>query len=221
VKICVIIPVYNEAVSISGLIDKIKQQCLEIVVIDDGSKDNTYNIVRNKEIPVIKNSVNMGKGTSLVKGFEYAINNGFDAVITMDGDGQHDPADIPYFIRLATYSDNAVFIGNRMGKPKNMPRLRFFTNKFMSWVISSMIKQHIPDTQCGFRLVKKDALQKIQLETAKFEAESEFLIKLARQGFKIESIPINTIYTGNNKSKINPFTDTIRFIKFISKEVRF
>jgi hypothetical protein len=136
----------------------------------------------------------------------------------MDADGQHLASDIPYFLRLAGSSDGGIFIGNRMNKPRTMPSVRLLTNKVMSWLISKVARQRIPDTQCGFRLIKKEVLEKVKLNTAKFETESELLVKAARAGFKIESVPIKAIYAGE-KSQINPFVDTLRFIRFMFKEV--
>ncbi|MBM3246103.1 MAG: glycosyltransferase family 2 protein [Candidatus Omnitrophica bacterium] len=217
-KTCVIIPTYNEARAIGDLVRQIRSHDLEVVVIDDGSQDNTHQIARDNGATVIKNERNQGKGASLIKGFDYALNRDFDAVITMDGDGQHEVSDIAYFIRLATYSNSGIFIGNRMSKPKSMPYNRLITNKLMSWLISKISRQRIPDTQCGFRLIKKEALEKIKLKTTKYQTESEILIKSSNLGFKIESVPIKTIYMGE-KSQINPFIDTLRFIKFITKEL--
>lgn len=217
-KTCVVIPTYNEAERISRIIEEIKKQDLAVLVVDDGSSDNTSQLAENSGAIVLKHSSNQGKGASLLKGFDYGLKNDFDAVITMDGDGQHLPEDIPYFIRLAKYSESAIFIGNRMQKTKNMPRLRLLTNKFMSWVVSCLAGQRIPDTQCGFRLIKRDVLKKVRLLTLKYETESEILIKSSRLGFKIESIPIKTIYSGE-KSQINPFVDTMRFFRFIIKDL--
>ena len=217
-RTCIIIPTYNEAKEIAKLIGEVKGKNLDILVVDDGSSDNTAQIAKNHGATVIQNRINEGKGASLIKGFDYALSKGYDAVITMDGDGQHHPEDIPYFLRLAEYSDSGIFIGNRMQKVKTMPRVRLLTNQFMSWLISGIAKQKIPDTQCGFRLIKKEVLQKLRLRTSKYEIESEILLKTARLGFKIESIPIKVIYNGA-KSQINPFIDTIRFIRFIIKEI--
>jgi len=97
-----------------------------------------------------------------------------------------------------------------------MPTLRIITNKFMSWVISLISKQKIPDTQCGFRLIKAEVLKRVELKTSKFETESEILIKASRMGFKIKSLSIKSVY-GKEKSQINPFIDTFRFIKLISR----
>jgi glycosyltransferase involved in cell wall biosynthesis len=217
-RACVIIPTYNEAPGIGRLIKEIRKQNLDVLVVDDGSKDNTSEIAINNGAIVLRNEDNQGKGASLIKGFNYALSHEYDAVITMDGDGQHANSDIPYFIRLAKYSDSGIFIGNRMSKPKSMPSVRLMTNKFMSWLISKITKQKIPDTQCGFRLIKKDVLKRLNLVTSKYETESEILIKSSRLGYKIESVPIKTVYL-NERSHINPFIDTLRFIRFIIKDL--
>jgi glycosyltransferase involved in cell wall biosynthesis len=187
-------------------------------VVDDGSSDNTSGLAREAGAVVLRNQINQGKGASLIKGFNYALSHSYDAVITMDGDGQHLPEDIPYFIRLAEYSDSGLIIGNRMFKARGMPRLRLATNMLMSWVISGVARQNIPDTQCGFRLIKKEVIKKLELGTTKYETESEVLIKVSRLGFKIESVPIKTVYAGE-KSQINPFIDTLRFFRFILREL--
>jgi len=214
VKACVIIPTYNEARAIGDLDREIRNQNLEVIVIDDGSKDNSSQIARDCGATVLRNQRNEGKGASLIKGFNYALGKDFDAVITMDGDGQHQPQDIKDFISLAKNSDSVIFIGNRMLRTKSMPWLRLMTNKFMSWLISVITKQDIPDSQCGFRLIKKEALKRLNLTTSRYDTESEILIESSRLGFKIESVPVGTVYCGG-KSQIKPFSDTLRFIRFI------
>ena len=217
-KTCVVIPTYNEAKSIAGLVKEIQGLNLEVIIVDDGSQDDTSRIAQENGATVLKNQINQGKGASLIKGFSYVLSKDCDAVITMDGDGQHLPSDIPYFLRLAEYSDNGILIGNRMLKRKNMPFIRVLTNKIMSGLISKITRQNVPDTQCGFRLIKRPVLEKINLKTSKYETESEILIKASRLGFKIESVPIKTVYSGE-KSQINPFVDTLRFIKFLFREL--
>ena len=217
-KACVIIPTLNESKSIAELVSQVRSQGFDVLVVDDGSSDNTSSLARGAGAAVLRSQANQGKGASLIKGFNYALSLNYDAVITMDGDGQHLPEDIPYFIRLAEYSNSGLIIGNRMSKARGMPRLRLATNMFMSWVISQVSRQNIPDTQCGFRLIKKEVINKLKLGTAKYETESEILIKVSRLGFRIESVPIKTVYAGE-KSQINPFIDTLRFLKFISREL--
>jgi len=218
-KTCVIIPTYNEARTIGTLINNIRQQGIEeVVVVDDGSKDSTARIARDNNATVLKNSSNQGKGASLIKGFKYALDKGFMAVITIDGDGQHLPQDIPSFLKLGRNSSAGIIIGNRMSKPRGMPYLRIATNKFMSWLISSLVKQEIADSQCGFRLIRRELLERLNLNTTKYETESEIIIRAAQLGFKIESVPVNTVY-GEEKSQINSFLDTVRFIRFIFQEI--
>lgn len=216
-RTCVIIPTYNESRAIADLINQIAKLGLEVIIIDDGSTDDTLKIATACGAKILANQRNMGKGASLIKGYNFALAHGFDAVISMDGDGQHSPDDLLVFIQKARTSQSALIVGNRMGLTKGMPVLRVITNFLMSKFISLIVKQHIPDTQCGFRLIKKELLARIDLSTSKYETESEVLIKAAHLGFKIESIPVETIYAGG-KSKINPFVDTLRFLRFMVLE---
>jgi glycosyltransferase involved in cell wall biosynthesis len=216
-RICVIIPTYNESKTIIGLIKQVTSLGFEVIVIDDGSSDSTADLAQTSGVTVLRNLKNLGKGAALVKGYNFAVARGFDAVISMDGDGQHEPNDLMAFVQKAEFSDCGVVIGNRMTTIKQMPFLRILTNRFMSWLISLITGQYIADTQCGFRLVRSDVLKKIILSTTKYETESEILIRAARLGFKIESVPVKTIYSGQ-KSQINPFVDTLRFIRFIFSE---
>lgn len=218
-KPCVIIPSHNEAKTIGRLVKRIRQQHLDVVVIDDGSIDNTAQIAQDNGAIVLRNVYNQGKGASLIRGFHYVLGRDYGAVITMDGDGQHLAEDIVHFVQAAEHSSSGIFIGNRLGKAKGMPWIRILTNKFMSWLLSKVAGQKIPDSQCGFRLIKREVLKKLDLKSSKFEIESEVLIKASRLGYKIESVPVKTVY-GGERSKINPFSDTLRFIRFIIRELK-
>ncbi|MDD5596252.1 MAG: glycosyltransferase family 2 protein, partial [Candidatus Omnitrophica bacterium] len=143
-KTCVVIPTYNESKAIADIIRRIRQYELEVIIIDDGSSDNTASIARGAGATVLENQTNQGKGASLIKGFDYALNKGVDAIISMDGDGQHLPEDIPFFLRLANSSSKGLFVGNRMVKTKGMPWVRILTYNCMSWLISAVIGQQIP-----------------------------------------------------------------------------
>lgn len=211
----VVIPAYNEGKAIEGLLKELKSKGLSTLVVDDGSSDQTYDIAKHTADFVIKNKRNLGKGISLNKAISHLVSNtDFDCVITMDADGQHSPLDLDKFIEQAEKGESFV-VGSRMDNPEGMPKLRVITNKFMSWIISKICRQKIPDTQCGFRLIKRDVLEKVTIETRKFEIESEILIKAARLGIPIKSVPIKSIYFKNPQSKIHPFIDTLRFLRFI------
>ena len=215
-KTCVLIPSYNEAKTIGRLIKDLIALGLSPCIIDDGSTDDTGKIAASAGAIVLKNEKNKGKGASLREGFAYALKEGFDAVIIMDGDGQHEAGDIDSFLKKMNDSGADIVIGNRMMDTASMPLERKITNRLMSYVISKMCGKTIPDTQCGFKLIKRDVLEKIQLESSNFEIESEVLLKAARRGFRIESVPIKTVYEGE-VSKIKPIMDTIRFLALLVK----
>jgi glycosyltransferase involved in cell wall biosynthesis len=187
------------------------------LVIDDGSSDQTSRIAKEKGATVIRNDKTIGKGASLRKGFNFVIDKNYDGILTLDGDGQHDPEDILQFIEKVKESDAKIVVGNRMFKTRNMPFARWLTNKIMSSFISSICRQNIPDTQCGFRYINKEALKSLELSTSNFEIETEILIEAGRKGYKIYSVPIKTIYQ-DHKSRINPFLDTMRFFGFIFRK---
>ncbi len=211
-----LIPSYNEAKTIGHLVRELKKRGLDVLVVDDGSKDNTGRIAQEEGAVVITHNENMGKGLALREGFKVILNNGYDAVLTMDGDGQHNPEAIPHFLEHLAKTKSQLIVGNRMLKSKGMPLIRWLTNKFMSFVISSICGQKIPDSQCGYRLIKGEVLEKIKLSTSKYEIESEILIEASRFKFIVDSIPIMTIYKGE-ASQIDPIIDTLRFIRFIFK----
>lgn len=213
---CVIIPAYNEEMTIGPVVREIKAKGLDCVVIDDGSSDKTRQVAENEGAYVISHPKNYGKGASLTDGFRYSLNRNYDYVITMDGDGQHNPDEIDNFLKAAEKGDTQIVLGNRMCNPKDMPLIRRLTNRFMSLLISSIVHQKLPDSQCGFRLIKSEVLKVIVCTATKYEIESEVIIRAARAGFKIKSIPIRSIYKGE-KSQIRPVADTLRFIAFILK----
>ena len=213
-SVCVVIPAYNEADNIANLLKQLKKNIEHILVVDDGSADNTYEIVKDCGVHCIRHEQNKGKGVSLEDGYKYVCEKGFSYVITMDGDGQHSPEDIPKFLEVLQQTGADIIVGNRMQDTASMPWERYLTNKLTSWVISKMAGQKIYDTQCGFRLLATKIIDKITLTTQNYDSESEVLIKAGRSGYKIESVPVLTIY-GNRKSNIRPIRDTIRFFSLI------
>lgn len=216
-KACVLIPSYNVEQTIGGVVRKLKEIGLEVIVVDDGSTDDTERSASENGAIVMRHIKNLGKGASIKEGFDFMLRmTNFDTIIVMDGDGQHNPNDIQKFISRAQECGDDIIIGNRMVLTKNMPFVRLATNKFMSFLLSAMCKQRIPDTQCGFRLIKRKMLKKIKFESNKYDLESEMLIKASRMKFKIASVPIETIYR-NELSRIHPVKDTIRFVGLLVK----
>jgi len=129
---------------------------------------------------------------------------------------KHSLDDIQVLMKRMEETGADIIIGSRMDETSGMPFIRVCANRFMSGVLSMIVGQQVPDSQSGFRLIKRKVLEGVRLETSNYETESEFLIKAGRAGFRIESAPIKTIYQGQ-KSRINPIIDTIRFIRLLIK----
>ena len=217
-NISILIPVYNESKTIGSLVAALKTKGLSVVVIDDGSTDSSGMVAKEQGAYVITHLKKQGKGSSLQRGFAYILEKKYDGVVMMDGDGQHAVEDLDLFLTGARMHPDCLLVGNRMHHSKNMPRVRFFTNTIMSYLISFVCGQKIPDTQCGYRYLPYDILQNLQLKSCDFEIESEILTQSCRKGYKVISIPVKTIYQGE-ESYIHPFKDTIRFLNYFVKEI--
>ncbi len=211
---CVVIPAYNEERRIAAVVRRAKEQVPAVIVVDDGSRDGTAREAEAAGASVLRHESNRGKGAALETGFRYARGHGFDYVITMDGDGQHDPADLPKFVEAYVRTGIPVLVGNRMADAGQMPWIRRFTNRVMSWLLSRDMGQYVPDTQCGYRLLRCDVVPLVSAESTRYAAESEMLLHVADRGIRIDAVPVATIYR-DEKSKINPFRDTIRFIRML------
>ncbi len=211
---CVLIPAYNEGTRIAAVVRDVLAFCPNVVVVDDGSSDDTAAVAKAVGATVVVHEVNCGKGAALNTGFQHAREQGYTFVITMDGDGQHAADDIPGFIDVYEKHEVAVVIGNRMANADVMPLIRRLTNRFMSVLLSRKMGQFVPDTQNGFRLYQTDVIPEMRVGTQGFSAESEILLELAARKVKIGAVPIKVIY-GDETSKIHPFKDTIRFFRML------
>ncbi len=217
-KTAVLIPIYNESKTIKSVVQALKAKKLDVIVIDDGSKDDGGSLAASAGAVVLRNEPNQGKGYSLKRGFAYLLEKGFDGVVMMDGDAQHDVDDLPQFLELANKYPDSVISGNRMANAQGMPMVRYATNCFMSWMISLACRQKIEDTQCGYRYVGANVLRNLKLISGDFEIETEILMKASKRGYKVFNVPIKTIYR-DEVSHIHPVKDTIRFIRYFIKEL--
>jgi glycosyltransferase involved in cell wall biosynthesis len=212
-RLAVLIPVFNAEATIGDIIEGVKKFVKDIVVVNDGSRDRTQEILEKKDIVLLTHPENQGKGMALKTGFRYIIKQGFEAVLTLDGDGQHNIEEIPSFIKKAESSPEIdIIIGSRMKEAHLMPKIRLINNKFSSWLLSKLTHQKIEDSQSGFRLIRTHVLKNIALRTNNYETESELLIRAAWCGYQIVSIPIKTIYQGE-RSYFRPIVDSYRFLK--------
>lgn len=213
-----VIPAYNAAALIGGVLSDLRHviPLHRTIVIDDGSSDETYRVASATGVHVVQHPVNRGKGAALSTGFKRALAMGLGYVITLDADGQHNPAEIPRFARRIAETDADIVVGNRFEHLGKMPWLRRATNWLTSRVVSLLARTRIPDSQNGFRMFSARVIQAVPVEATRYEAESEILIKAGRRGFRIRSVPVETIY-GREVSAIHPLVDTVRFFRLVYK----
>jgi glycosyltransferase involved in cell wall biosynthesis len=208
-----IMPCHNGSAQIGKVIAEVRKILPNVIVVDDGSTDATADAAAKAGAQVFRHDKNRGKGAALITGFSEARKQGFLWALMMDADGQHSPQDIPVFFAAAEKSHAPFIIGDRMANPKSMPLLRRWTNATMSWLLSNYTRRVLPDTQCGFRLVKLNSFSENALETSRFEIDSEMLVLFSHNAQSIESVPVRVIY-GEERSNIDVFRDTIRWLKW-------
>ncbi len=212
-----LIPAFNEADRIADVIARARPHVSEVVVVDDGSTDDTGKKARTAGARVICHEQNKGKGGAIVTALDYLAKSPATYGVFLDADGQHDPAEIPKFVEAARLSADGIVVGCRMHDTREMPLVRSLTNRFTSWVTGRLAGQRIPDSQCGYRLVSRTVLPDLKLSTVRFETETEMLIQAGRAGHKIVNLPIRTIYEPGRVSRIHPWLDTVRFFKLVTR----
>jgi len=211
-RLCAVIPAYKEGPHIAPVIRGVRKHLPDVVVVDDGSQDDTADRAERAGARVIRHARNKGKGAALQTGFDYAVAHGYDAAIALDADGQHDPAELPRFFEALGIGEADIVLGSRMAKPEGMPWLRHWTNRTTSVILSRIAGQDILDSQSGYKAIRTEVLRHVRPTREGFDAESEFLIVASRLGYRIAHVPIRTIY-GDETSTINPAWDTWRFVK--------
>ncbi len=217
-KICAVIPAFNEGDTIEDIVAAVLPRVDGVWVIDDGSEDETAARASSAGARVILMGKNRGKGAALRRGFAEIAAEDCDRVIILDGDGQHDPAEIPRLLQAADETGADIVVGNRMRDAGKMPPLRRLTNRFMSGIISFLAGQNVPDSQCGFRLLKAGIAGRLGLKTGNYDTESEMLITAGKMGLRIASVPVSAIYSGQ-QSRIRPVRDTLRFFRLVFRHL--
>jgi glycosyltransferase involved in cell wall biosynthesis len=208
-----VIPCFNEGATIAQLVSAVRQYVPKVIVVDDGSTDDTAAAARLAGGTVICHAENRGKGAALKTGLAAALKDGCEWALTLDGDGQHRPQDVAAFLRSDASPGALLVVGNRMHSPQAIPWLRRQVNRWMSQRISVRAEQFLPDSQCGFRLVNLKAWARLRLETEHFEYESEMLLAFVRAGHRVEFVPIQVVAKGP-QSHIHPIRDTCRWLKW-------
>jgi len=213
-----VIPAYNAAHHLTAVIDRVARHVRRewIVVIDDGSADETRAVAVKAGAMVVSHPHNLGKGAAIRTGLAKAQELGPAFAILLDADGQHNPDEIPSFVERQRATGADMVVGNRLVRSGNMPWLRKATNHVTSAVVSLLALRRVPDSQNGYRLVRLAHFRKFPLTTSRYEIESEMIIRAGRAGGRIASVPVQTIY-GDERSFINPFVDTGRFLRMVAR----
>jgi glycosyltransferase involved in cell wall biosynthesis len=223
IKYDVLVPAYNAEKTISELLSQISSldhPPENVIVVDDGSQDRTVQICENHDVRVIRNIENRGKGYVLKIGYNAFLEVASkDYLLCLDADLQHPVSSIPDFLEVANEKKSKFVLGVRKDRLKSMPPHRVVSNLLTSYIISWFSAQEIKDSQCGFRLIHRDVLEKIELTENGYQLESEMLLKSAREGFHIDCVAIPTIYN-DEKSYIGHFSDTFRFTRLIFRELK-
>ena len=216
-KVLALIPAYNESAAIQDVVLRVRA-FLPVCVVDDGSGDDTAARAEAAGARVLRQVSNQGKGAALRAGFSLALQEHFDAVLTLDADGQHDPSEIPLF--LAAYDQHLgdLLIGRRAFN--EMPPVRRLANTLGTTLFSWAMRQPVYDNQSGYRLITRPLMESCLASREEgFEFEVEMIVSCVRQGLRLAWVPIRTIYSGE-KSHIQPLQHTLNFISLVLKTRR-
>lgn len=208
-----VIPCFNESAAVSTLVRAVRRHLPSVIVVDDGSTDDTMILARAAGALVLNHGRNRGKGAALKTGLSHALRRGCEWAVTLDGDGQHAPEDLPALLRCAKQTGALLAVGNRMPEARKMPWLRRQVNRWMSRKLSERAGRHLPDTQSGFRLIHLPSWAALSLTTQHFEVESEMLVAFLAAGHPVAFVPIQVVRR-RRQSHIRPVTDSLRWWKW-------
>jgi glycosyltransferase involved in cell wall biosynthesis len=218
--IAVIIPALNAEETLPELLHRLTPfvDNRDIIVVDDGSTDGTSDVAMRSGVKLLQHQANQGKGAALRTGFDFfCSSNGYESALTIDADLQHLPEEIPKFLEARRSRHANLVIGNRMRVGTQMPFHRVLSNTITSGLVSARTGRAIRDSQSGFRLLGREVLEAIRLESDGYEAETEILIKSALRGFTIDFVPIATVY-GKGRSHMTHWATTKRFLQVLMKD---
>ncbi|MBQ3989679.1 MAG: glycosyltransferase family 2 protein [Bacteroidales bacterium] len=215
---CTLIPTYNNGKTLGNIIERTLTVCNDIVVVNDGSTDNTAEILgtfsANKNITVVSYPNNKGKGYALRLGLQKARELGFDYSVTVDSDGQHFPEDIPLLLEAAKNANGSriLVVGSRNLKAEGMPERNTFANNFSNFWFKVQTFKKLPDTQTGFRLYSLHNLPNLKILTRRYETELELLVFSAWRNVKLIPTQVRVYYPPKEErvSHFRPFADFTR-----------
>lgn len=219
-KFTVVIPAFNEAATIRDVASRARAQCARVIVVDDGSQDGTSAALAGLDLTVLRNEQNLGKAGSLWRGAQHALATGVDAIVTLDGDGQHRPEDIPRVLAAAEAHPGQIVIASRLQHRENAPALRLFANRMANFWISWAAGYFIADSQSGFRLYPATLLRHLDVDHTRahsFVFESEILILAAWRGVRSVPVAIESLYfKAARASHYRATRDTLLIIRMVA-----
>lgn len=194
--VVVVIPTYNNGKTVAKVVEQVMDYCENIMVVNDGSTDNTSEVLKpiEENITIVTHPVNQGKGKALTTGFRSALDKGFRYVITMDADGQHYASDLSRFAETLPSHPDTLMVGSRQFDLPNMPQKSSFANRFSNFWFTVQTGKRLPDTQTGYRLYPLNKMGRMKLLSSRYEAELALLVRSAWRGIDILPISINVYY---------------------------
>jgi glycosyltransferase involved in cell wall biosynthesis len=223
-QIALLIPAFNAADSLGGVLEEVHRHGLPILVVDDGSTDATLAVAEKGPVwKVVSHPQNRGKGAALKTGFAVAGEAGFSHVLTFDADGQHPAEAIPVFVHACSEHPEAILVGNRFSDETiaEMPRVRRLSNGISSRLISVAARFSIPDAQCGMRIYPLWIFETMQLASDGYALETEVLVKAGRREIEVVNLPISCQYPdGTATSRYRAFADSWRIAKVVLHSMR-
>jgi glycosyltransferase involved in cell wall biosynthesis len=219
-RLAAVIPAFNEAGTIRDVAARTLRHVSDVVVVDDGSTDDTGGALAGLSVRLLRNETNRGKGFSLAQGAKDAIARGAGAIVTLDGDGQHRPEDIPQLVAAHERDPAALIIGSRLHDRGRIPRDRYLANRFANIWIAWAAGQPISDSQSGFRIYPAELLQELAPRAERdmgFVFESEVLIEAGRRGVRIMDVPVSAVYPERaRRSYFRPVLDIARITRMVA-----
>jgi glycosyltransferase involved in cell wall biosynthesis len=209
VRAVALIPAFNVASTVASVVSGVRTTVDHVLVVDDGSTDATMERARAAGAEVVRHEGNLGKGHAIRTGLARIFRGDFTHVLLLDADMQHLPSEATRLIAAAGASGADIVIGERQFQRSGMPASRYHANRIGSRVLSAFVGAPVSDTQCGFRVVRVDALRPIALRASGYEIETEMLIKVCRRGGRVKGVPVTAVY-GGQRSKLRPIRDTTR-----------
>jgi glycosyltransferase involved in cell wall biosynthesis len=219
----VVIPAYNEASTIREVAQRALAQLPLVIVVDDGSSDGTAEKLAGLAVVTLRNTYNSGKAASLRRGVLEAINRGAQAIVTLDGDGQHCPEDIPLLLGVFHSAPGHIVIGSRLHQRTQIPASRYWANRIANFWISGAAGYSIIDSQSGFRVYPAELFERARVGYARVDSfvfESEILIEAARLGMQAICVPVNVVYGERARaSHFHPVLDILRITRMVARRL--